>query len=124
MGSINFCFRKNEHLRRPADFRRVYERRCSARADCLTVYGCLNDLEHARVGFSVVRKVDKAVLSNRLRRLYREVFRLTRERLPKGIDFVLIPRNSSEPRLEDLKETLVTLTAELARRLKGISKRD
>src|SRR5437588_121767 len=99
MAPSNQRFLKAEHLRRPADFRRVYDRRCSVRAEWLTVYGCANDLDHARVGFSVGRKIGNAVSRNRLRRLYREAFRLVRERLPRGIDFVLIPRTASEPTL-------------------------
>ena len=110
-------FRKPEHLRRPTDFERVYERRCSVRADCLTVYACLNQLEYARVGFSVSRKVGIAVRRNRLRRLYREAFRLCRERLPKGLDLVLIPRGEGEPSLETLKEALVALANQLSKRL-------
>jgi ribonuclease P protein component len=110
-------FRKAEHLRRPVEFRRVYDRRCSVRSALLTLYACPNDLELARIGFSVSRKVGKAVLRNRLRRLYREAFRLVRCRLPKGIDLVIIPRTDREPGLEELKETLVSSAAELARRL-------
>ena len=34
-----------------------------------------------------------------------------------GLDLVLIPRGPTEPGLQDLKQTLITLTAELARRL-------
>ena len=111
------AFPKTFRLLRRAEFRRVYERRCSARSELLTLYACPNGLDHARVGFSVSRKVGKAVLRNRLRRLYREAFRLARDRLPKGLDFVIIPRTDREPRLEDLKETLVASAAELARRL-------
>jgi ribonuclease P protein component len=110
-------FPKSEHLRRPADFRRVYDRHCSVRADLLTLYACPNDLDHTRIGFSVSRKVGGAVLRNRLRRLYREAYRLVRERLPRGLDFVIIPRGPIEPDLQYLKDTLVTLAAELARKL-------
>jgi len=118
MSSAAHRFRKFEHLRRPGDFRKVYDRRCSVRSDSLLIYGRENGLDHARVGFSVSRKVGNAVLRNRLRRLYREAFRLTRDRLPTGIDLVLIPRSNVPPALAKLKEALVELTGELARKLK------
>src|SRR5436305_171925 len=112
-----FAFRPAEHLRRPVDFRRVYERRRSVSDEWLIVYGCENQLPHLRLGLSVSRKVGQAVLRNRLRRLYREAFRLSRHALPTGIDLVLIPRKSATPPLEELKRSLVRLVTQVARKL-------
>ena len=114
---MNYCFRKAEHLRRPADFRRVYERRRSASDQWLLVYACENSLPHLRLGLSVSRKVGPAVKRNRMRRLYREAFRLTRHEMPTGLDLVLIPRRPEAPTLEDLKRSLPRLVQQLGHRL-------
>jgi ribonuclease P protein component len=114
----SFAFRPAEHLRRPSEFRRVYERRRSVSDDRLLVYACENELGHARVGFSVSRKYGPAVRRNRLRRLYREAFRLTRHELPAvGIDLIFIPRGPDEPSLADLQESLRKLVPQAARKL-------
>jgi ribonuclease P protein component len=112
-----YAFRPAEHLKRPADFRRVYERRRSASDAWLIVYACPNALPYLRVGFSVARKVGPATHRNRLRRLYREAFRLSRQDMPVGLDLVLIPRRSDEPTLDELKRSLPRLVHQLARRL-------
>lgn len=116
-----FCmshhFRKHEHLRRPAEFERVYKRRRSASDDWLIVYACENSLPHLRLGLSVSRKVGGAVRRNRLRRLYREAFRLSRHEMPTGLDLVLIPRKKEDPKLDMLIKALPRLVAQLARKL-------
>lgn len=112
-----FRFRKSEHLLRPADFRRVFERRRSVTDEWLVVYGCENDLERLRLGLSVSRKVGPAVFRNRLRRLYREAFRLTRHSMPTGLDLVVIPRTPKQPTLGALTKCLPDLVRALARKL-------
>src|SRR5437667_8448923 len=114
---MRFAFHPHEHLRRPSDFRRVYERRRSASNHWLIVYGCENGLPYLRLGLSVSRKVGNAVLRNRLRRLYREAFRLTKHQMPLGFDLVLIPRSAQEPTLESLKQSLPRLVGSLAKKL-------
>ncbi len=111
------AFRPREHLRRPIDFRRVYERRRSASDAWLLVYACENGLPYSRLGLSVSRKVGPAVYRNRLRRLYRETYRLTRPLIPAGLDLVLIPRSASEPSLDVLRNTFPRLVRRLARDL-------
>ena len=112
-----FAFRPAEHLRRPADFRRVYERRRSASDAWLIVYACENGLGHLRLGLSVSRKFGGATRRSRLRRLYREAFRLTRHEMQAGLDLVVIPRTPQEPSLEELKRSLPHLVNQVARKL-------
>lgn len=113
----NFRFLPHEHLRRPADFKRVYERRRSVSDESVIVYGCENGLPHLRLGLSVSKKNGAAVHRNRMRRLYREAFRLVRLQLPIGLDLVLIPRSPAVPRLESLKASLLRLIGQVARRI-------
>jgi ribonuclease P protein component len=115
--TVNLRFRKSEHLRSQADFQRVYDRRRSVSDDCLIVYGCENGLEYLRLGLSVSRKFGGAVQRNRLRRLYREAFRLTRADMPGGVDLILIPRSPKPATLEQLKNALPKLVNSLVRKL-------
>jgi ribonuclease P protein component len=112
-----FTFRPHEHLRRPQDFRRVYDFRRSVSDGSIIVYAAPNDLPYLRLGLSVSRKVGPATHRNRLRRLYREAFRLTRHEMPTGLDLIVIPRSSDEPALDDLKRSLPHLVRQLDRRI-------
>jgi ribonuclease P protein component len=111
-------------LRKSADFQRVYDRRRSASDQNLIVYACENGLDHLRLGLSVSKKNGKAHERNRLRRLYREAFRLTRSSLPVGLDLVIIPRRPRPPLLVELQDSLARLAKQLARRLAAEKKDD
>ena len=111
-------FRPHERLRRPSDFRRVYDRRCSTSDGNLVVYACENELPFSRLGVSVSRKLGGAVVRNRLKRLLREAFRLSRSELPTGLDLVLIPRGADSASLDGYLRSLPTLGRGVAGKLK------
>jgi ribonuclease P protein component len=110
-------FRKNQHLRKGADFARVYALRCVARGPHLTVFAAPNQGDSLRVGLSVSKKHGNAVLRNRLKRLLREAFRLSRHELPIGLDLVLVPVEARDTKLEEFQAALVQAVRKLVRKL-------
>ena len=59
---------------------------------------------------------------NRWKRLLREAFRLQRDRLPKGVDLVVIPKLSPPPSYEEVAASLVGVARRAARRIGGDTK--
>ena len=110
-------FRPHEHLRRPADFQAVYDRRRSAADGTLVVYARENGLGYSRVGLSVSKKFGPAVRRNRIRRLLREAFRLSKEELPVGYDLVLVPRPRDEYELNDIRNSLGRLAKQAVKKI-------
>ena len=113
----SLTFPQSRRIKAPAEFDRVYARKRSASDAVLIVYACENTLGHPRLGCSVSRKVGGAVIRNRYKRLFREAFRLNQHELPVGVDLIVIPRPGPEPTLEMVRQSLVKLARQAARRL-------
>ena len=65
-------FTRDHRIRSGLHFARAYERRQRAGDDVLLVFGCENGLSHPRLGLSVSRKVGRATVRNRWKRLLRD----------------------------------------------------
>ncbi len=118
-----FGFAKHERLRTSAEFRRVFDEKCSQANGWLVVYVAPNDLPFTRLGLSVSRKFGNAVRRNRFKRLCREAFRHAKTGLPSGLDLILLPKAGAMPTFSQLKEALPGLVTLLAQRLRHRAKK-
>ena len=101
---LRYRFRRKNRIVSKRDFERVCREGSRARGSFCTVALRLNDLEHSRLGLSVGKRCWKsAVRRNRVRRVFREAFRLTLAEFPAHIDVVLI---ASSPRIHPDTDTM------------------
>ena len=111
-------FRPHQHITSPKHFDRAFRQGSRARSGVLVVAVAPNGLGHARLGLSVGKRIWKgAVQRNRVRRLFREAFRLEQHALPAGYDLVLVPAEARlVPELERTRRDLVAMARKAVRR--------
>jgi ribonuclease P protein component len=82
---------RDEHfITKPGQYALVYDKGSTLVSNLVVMKSLPNGLSLSRYGFSVSRRVGKAVVRNRVRRLLREILRLTP--LKPGWDIVFIAR--------------------------------
>ncbi len=77
--------RRGHFLKVQADNRKIV-------TNCFVFLLRPNEVEHARLGLIVSKKVGCAVVRNRIKRVCREAFRLLQPFEGEGMDIVVIPR--------------------------------
>jgi len=87
-----------ERVQRPAEFQKVLKLGVCFRDPILRIHFLENGRELSRLGMVVSKKMGGAVMRNRLKRLFREVFRHSKWRLGAPLDVVFIPGSKAGPR--------------------------
>ncbi len=82
-------------LKRNNDFRRLYSRGRSYASSVLVTYVMRNRCGNVRIGITTSKKIGKAVLRNRSRRIIREAYRALSGEVRQGVDLVFVARGKT-----------------------------
>jgi len=121
-----FSFPKSKRLISNKQFRAVLARRLCADDGLLAIYIAENNCQYWRLGVSVGKSCGNAVVRNRLKRLLKEAFRQSQDRIPAGFDYLIMisPRRSRDSKqttkqltFEQIRASLVALIGEAVRKI-------
>jgi ribonuclease P protein component len=114
-----FSFPNRFRLRRRMEFQRVMDHGKYQGDRRLQIWALPNQLGHSRLGLVVGRRHGNAVRRHRIKRILREAFRLSRDRLPSGLDLACAPRVGAKIELRDAMASLERVTKRLAGKFSG-----
>jgi ribonuclease P protein component len=101
-----------QRLKDAEAFQQVYRVGQAWATPVLVLRAAPNQLPHSRVGYSTSKRLGKAVVRNRLKRLLREAVHAHSARIAHGWDIVLVAREPSR------EATLLQVSAALEQLLK------
>jgi ribonuclease P protein component len=110
-----FPFSSRYRLRRSGEIARVFEAGRRTNDARITLQGMPREAPGpSRCAVAVGRRHGPAVVRNRLKRICREAFRLTRPHLPEPWDYVIIPRRGRTLTVAGVGQSLRALAGRLA----------
>lgn len=113
-------FPREARVRRRHEFNRIHKEGHRVRTRCFTVIARRSLVgERPRFGCAVSRKVGRAVLRNRLRRMMKEVFRRSASTLPV-VDVVVVVRPEA---VEYARSGMWSMAAELVPAMQSAAER-
>jgi ribonuclease P protein component len=98
-----------ERIRKKSDFASLYREGSRFRGRYFTLVFRGNGLGHSRLAVVASRKVGSAVVRNRVKRRFRELFRRNKELLRAPLDLIVIARpESGEAAWTELREAYIS----------------
>ena len=128
-----FSFPKKKRRVSNEQFKAVLARRVCVSNGLLKLFIAENDCGWPRLGVSVGRFCGRAVVRNRLKRLLREAFRQSQDRIASGFDYLLMicpdwtnkldmsassKKAAEKLTVEQVKASLMALAAEAAAKIR------
>lgn len=98
------------------EYQTVYAARASVIKGPLRVSAVGNGKGTTRIGLGVPGRVGTNVKRNRIKRRIREAFRLNREKMPEGLDFVIGVHPHEEKTVAEYAALLLSAAEALARK--------
>ncbi len=90
-----YTFPSKLRLRKSEEFKMVIEKGKKRVFSNFIVFLLPNGLSHPRLGVTVSKKIGKAYIRNRIKRLVREYFRLHQHEYKNNMDIVIVARKSA-----------------------------
>jgi len=85
-----YRFPKNRRLVSNKQFEAVLAENLRFSDGILVLYVAQNNCGYSRLGVSVGKSLGNSVVRNRLKRLLREAFRQSQDRIPEGLDYLVM----------------------------------
>ncbi len=102
METSSFRLRKYERLKLRRSFDLIYQKGNTIQNDWFVLLYRYNGLDYSRIGIVIKKLFGKANRRNKLRRWYREFYRLNKKNIPQGYDYLLIVRSKLGKKYETL----------------------
>lgn len=114
----SYAFKRQAKLLKTDEFSSVFNFRRRISGRYLALHYCYNDLDHARLGLVVGKKVARrSVDRNYMKRVLRELFRLNQHQL-SGLDLVARPQMLfSHAQYAEIAQEFMELRAKLQRKI-------
>lgn len=90
MTSKQFNFGREHRLTDRKEINRLSKSGRTIKSENFRLKFARNDFGVSRICFSISKKIATSPQRNRIRRIFREIFRTNKEKIPEGFDYILI----------------------------------